>query len=619
MRDESGRVRPTSRLAFRSLSASDKSRLLVELVLLAICVCGVIVSVRMNGVGRSLWIDEAMLASSFSKRSLLGILFGGEFENLQSAPLGWILLVKATTMLFGNTECVLRAWSIVFYALSIALFTLLSKREFGFRHTLLGGAILANTTLVLKYSNMFKPYICDCLVAILICYLFALWLKGRIRTWALCSLFAVLLWFSQPASFVEGGFLLVALVDSLRRKDRERLRETLVLGIVVCASFAIYYLFWVRRMTSVSDMREWWTGQYLSALFESPNKAKVAYKMLFQRLFNFDNLSGFILIAFVYGSARAFRTGQLTAMGAIVALLLACLASLMNFYPVIDRLWLFSFPLILIVALFGVSDLLKRIDGKALRAADVSALCIALACTGIPHYAEPDNVYCSNQEMNPELVSLSEKMSPGDTVYVLLRARPAFEYANGYDNRSFGAGGKDNVIFGDANFPSDKGDELTYHPKRTPSEDLGVLLGLDEVWIVSAALPDESTRPLVDPLLSEGHLELASYKYKTPLYHWCRDASECLAKPLLEIDEKGSTPDTVVVTVKNEGKTYVGTQFEQLYLEDGNTGKRYRVGDMIAPGKSSRVTIPRPSDGSHTYSLVTNTGSVGDHVQVTIG
>lgn len=54
---------------------------------------GVFVSIYMNFVNRSLWLDEASLAYSFSTRTFWN-LWDGVLEKNQSAPLGWLYFEK---------------------------------------------------------------------------------------------------------------------------------------------------------------------------------------------------------------------------------------------------------------------------------------------------------------------------------------------------------------------------------------------------------------------------------------------------------------------------------------------------------------------------------------------
>ena len=89
---------------WNSLQPAQK---IIESICFLICVCAGIISIRMNFVGRSLWFDEAALAWSFSQRDLLHLTSEG-LELVQAAPVGWLYLLKMITLIFGNTDFVLR-------------------------------------------------------------------------------------------------------------------------------------------------------------------------------------------------------------------------------------------------------------------------------------------------------------------------------------------------------------------------------------------------------------------------------------------------------------------------------------------------------------------------------
>ena len=123
-----------------------------DIIGLCIILAGLCVSILMNCVGRSLWLDEAMLAYSFSERSFFG-LTDGVFEWEQSAPVLYLYLVKLLTLVFGNTEAVLRSFSVFSYVAVLFLGGYAARRLFQLRYPILVSAFLANMNFILRYSN----------------------------------------------------------------------------------------------------------------------------------------------------------------------------------------------------------------------------------------------------------------------------------------------------------------------------------------------------------------------------------------------------------------------------------------------------------------------------------
>ena len=139
---------------------------IIEVACLFLCLYGVYKSFWMNTVGVSLWLDEAMLASSLIKRSIWN-LTSEILDWTQTAPAAWLYLNKLITLVFGNTEFALRLFSVFSYAATLILVYVISKRYFHVRLPMLCSAYIASMSFSLYYSIMFKPYISDGLFTML--------------------------------------------------------------------------------------------------------------------------------------------------------------------------------------------------------------------------------------------------------------------------------------------------------------------------------------------------------------------------------------------------------------------------------------------------------------------
>ncbi|HEX5807263.1 MAG TPA: hypothetical protein VFY25_01250 [Anaerolineales bacterium] len=72
---------------------------------------GAVLRLRQYLTGRSLWADEAMLALNIVSRG-----FGGMFQPLdydQGAPIGFLLVEKLFTSVFGRHELALRLFPVL--------------------------------------------------------------------------------------------------------------------------------------------------------------------------------------------------------------------------------------------------------------------------------------------------------------------------------------------------------------------------------------------------------------------------------------------------------------------------------------------------------------------------
>ena len=79
---------------------------------------GIVTGIRILLAGRSLWLDEAWLAEGIVTRDLLHLL-SSSLPNIQSAPGGYLMVVKLLTLLLGESENVLRLYSLFSFLLRL--------------------------------------------------------------------------------------------------------------------------------------------------------------------------------------------------------------------------------------------------------------------------------------------------------------------------------------------------------------------------------------------------------------------------------------------------------------------------------------------------------------------
>jgi uncharacterized membrane protein len=75
--------------------------------------------------GRSLWLDEAMLALNIVNRSFFELFKPLDYD--QGAPIGFLMAEKVFNVLFGRNENALRLFPLILGLLSLWLFYLVLK------------------------------------------------------------------------------------------------------------------------------------------------------------------------------------------------------------------------------------------------------------------------------------------------------------------------------------------------------------------------------------------------------------------------------------------------------------------------------------------------------------
>ncbi|HKY55202.1 MAG TPA: glycosyltransferase family 39 protein, partial [Anaerolineales bacterium] len=149
----------TAYLSYNVLSSREN--IITGLILLA----GFVLRLRQYLIGRSLWLDEAMLALNIVDRG-----FGDLFKPLdydQGAPIGFMLIEKTFSLILGRNEFSLRLFPFLVGLISLWLFYLLLKHFTHGTGLWVGLALFAFNPRLIYYSSEVKQYIVDVTITIL--------------------------------------------------------------------------------------------------------------------------------------------------------------------------------------------------------------------------------------------------------------------------------------------------------------------------------------------------------------------------------------------------------------------------------------------------------------------
>lgn len=622
---------------------------LFNFIFIATLAAGVMVSFFMNCVNRSLWLDEAWLASPFSTRSFWK-LGDGSFENGQIAPLGWLYMEKALTLLFGNTEFVLRMGSVIGLVFSLFLIYYLMKYCFVVKYPLAACAFYANMPFILKYSNVFKPYIWDGFFVLAAAALFCLYEKNKINISILAVSWSVLIWFSNPVCFFEGGFLIAGSIAAVLDKNRKKIAAFLVSGVAISASFLFYYFYWLRKIANGDGMQHYWAGQSFPII---PHSAEDLQKMkdftleIFRHFGPHQNV--FLAMAAVT-LVIAIRKRSSVLTGCYIGILITCFASGIHMFPVEDRLWCFFYALGCILCFVGMDELLKErcnasiyifslfvfsyicfndqflfLDAVLLLAvfcmvfgrnnyelrsylAGVAAVALVFSNDGIRHYMDRDNVYWKSEELNNQIVYLEENIKNDEKVYVYYHSVPGFEYKHGFGKKIIGNGSKENIILGE-----------TFFTKTSDCQtEIDKIVSSDKIYIASSHLVTERFARLLDAMHEKGYLQLALFDYDTPLWFYCRNLKDSKIQISYELLERSANKNTESLTIRiyNHSDAYLNHMYETVSLVNCESGDRFELQKNIAP-KSCKDIVVTYEKGTHpTFRLENEYGLICENSEL---
>jgi len=541
--------------------------------ILGLCIvfAGIAISIFMNRVGRSLWLDEAMLAYSFSKRSIWE-LTGSIFEWEQSAPVLYLYMVKLLTIIFGNTEFVLRSFSVLCYAIVLFLSGYVAKKLFYIKYPILVAAFLANMNFMLNYSNQFKQYMSECIWVLLVLLVYYFYKEKGLAWWKMALAFMVFIWGANPACFFIGGILIYEFICGILKmgafvrtqtspdkvsEGRLLIRNSIFTGIGVAVSFIGYFFYWLRGTATSSAMQDYWQNADFPLIPKNLEDIKLAKAFLYEIFITFREARVFmvalVLVALIIGIFwEKNKYCTVIALGFFVALF----ASYIHMFPIADRLWCFSYPIFTILAFYAVNQMAAG-SKKAELAALFLMFTLMLTNNGILVYRHAENVYWTGEEANASIDYVQEHIRDDEKVYVYYHSIPVVKYKIGYEAERIGDVATNNIMWG-----TDTPD------KEEARADIENVLQTDKCYILASHAPAERINPLLDAAKSEGNLEIVLNQHETPLYYYSKSLEGLKASADYEIVKQEEEGDTCYVTIRvyNTGESFINTEFDSVRL-----------------------------------------------------
>lgn len=394
---------------------------------LSLVLAGFILRLRQYLVNRSLWLDEAMLADNIVSRT-----FGRLTEWLdydQQAPIGFLWLQKLSVTIFGNNEYALRLIPFAAGCLALVLMFVLSRRLSAFSgNTAL--ALFAVSSAFVSYTSEAKQYIVDVTVAI---GLLTAYLHYDERGWKPPDYFwsgvigAAAVWFSHPAIFSLAGIGLLLFIKAIRQ--RSALGWTLLTGGLWLASFAAFYIFFLRRSVTADVLLDYWGSAFLPLSSDAPNWLAGVFNGFFVFSAGLETpllLNGILALAGLAALARK-RTSLAAAL--TLPCLLALLASAFHAYPFTGRMILFLAPALILLLAEGV-ETLSTIFSRPRWLAWTIRLILAASLLFGPLTLAYENFTTPKlrEHIRPTMEYLRNHLKEDDLVYVYYWAEPAVRY-----------------------------------------------------------------------------------------------------------------------------------------------------------------------------------------------
>ncbi|MGD8402671.1 MAG: glycosyltransferase family 39 protein [Anaerolineales bacterium] len=415
-----------------SLSQKIKSRYTwEEFAAGVILLLGFVLRLRQYLTGRSLWLDEAMLALNIVNRNFTELFQPLDYD--QGAPIGFLLVEKIFNVLFGEHEYVLRLFPFVVGIAALGIFYLLLRRTTSGIGLLIGLTLFAISPELIYYTSEVKQYILDVATTVALLYLaFPLFSEDHQRQHSIYLGIAGLLalWFSHSALFVLAGIGFGLLMQALRKRERGQITIVLLLGVAWMANLGLLYMASLRNLTQNRFLREYWQenfipvppwsnwkwfGNFFSGLLKDQIGLSVAAWLVF--------------IILILGFLFLYRKNKTYANIFPAIFFIASLASTLWLYPLGGRFSLFMVPMIIILIGKSIEALEHWLHTNNKWSMLITALIgvyllYAPLTESINNFVNP-KFY---EHIRPSMAALSENWQDGDALYVSNGAVPAFRF-----------------------------------------------------------------------------------------------------------------------------------------------------------------------------------------------
>lgn len=536
---------------------NQKTKKYVEIFLKMCILTGIVLHIFPYLYNRSMWLDEAMLASSICTRSFSELL-ASPLDWGQSSAVGWLLIVKMITSIFGTSETALRIWSLVTSFGCIVLIYDMLKDKVEKNYALLITAIFSLTDRYIYYGNEVKPYMSDNFCCLLTLFLWQKYREKKVSLWQMVAAYSVIIWLSFPAVFFVAACMIVECIVFFISliKDRNRAAfGSLGLCAVVLVSFIWNYILWLSKTSENAGGAGYWSLLKFPLIPASLSDIKLIKLMALQFWAFFPYAVAVVIISlfliYVVICTWKKRDNSNLLLPFILSLFLLFAASYLGFYPIESRLVQGYAIIVLVMAGYSCHEVerlldsiaeTKGIDWVKIFCYGILAGCLAVSGKNGCKNFFASHVYKPGSEVSDSIQYLENNLTDSDVVYVFRYSIPVYTYETNYQisYRDLAAlpenpdkpGASlsalpyriDNTIYGQGfvNYFYEKPYSYEYESdEKAIKEDAQLIIENESVYLVTShgecGIPE-----LIEVLEQYGTVDTVVDSYGTHLYHFTK-------------------------------------------------------------------------------------------------
>ncbi len=322
---------------------------------LLICI-GIFLRIKVFLENRSFWLDEAWVAAETVNRSLKDILINVRLFSEFPQSIGFSLIIKISTILFGNNEYAFRFFPLLCGIISIFLFYFILKKITSPEVQTIALGLFVFSYKLIYYSAELKSYSCAVMITLGLILIFLDSREKQFPPYSFTTLTltgALSMWLSNSSIFIIAtiGILLIFYCFKIKK-----IKHTIFTLFIWILNFLCLYKLCLYQMSHNQTLHNMWQKGFLPVPF-SFLKDILWLKHTILSLFKDPAGFSFPLLTFtlfILGIQSLFKKDKEILFLLISPLSLALIASILQKYPFQGRLLLFSLPALLLLVAEGV-------------------------------------------------------------------------------------------------------------------------------------------------------------------------------------------------------------------------------------------------------------------------
>jgi hypothetical protein len=555
---------------------------------------------------RSLWLDEAMLAYSFMQRNLFNLVLD-IFERNQSAPIIYLYIVKVITLVFGASEFTLRVVSLIsFMGLLLTSYGVL-KSVIKVKYPLLGVAFISTISILIRYSNEFKPYMLDAFLWMLIIWLYFKLRESSYKFLFYGIVFPVIIWLSYPIIFIVASILMYDFMNAIIQKRLKHIFIIGIVGVLTLISFYIQYVIWLEPVATSSFMIEFWEN-YEFPLIPTNLNDVIQIIRISSTLFNYTSFNSIftsllVLIGMIILGLSKNKLSHIL----LISIILFLIASYLGFYPIYPRLMLFIYPIFGLL-IFNVFDFVMT--QYKLNPFQLILFFLIIFSTNYDSakYLFPQFQVVEQNEVESIFNYMDQTLSNDSKVFINYSGIPVFMFENNYNFQTF---------------ETSKGYEI---PLILESSFLETIENLElyddliyenDLYLLIVQYRTTRVDELFKILDETGHLTLLMDNYGTYLFHYSYEAAKSKTSLKVDLLESFTIDNVLTIELKilNQGDSIINHEVTEpwYFIIEGYPHIRLDFKTVLLPNSETFITykILWPDDVNKlSIQLVQNSTSL---------